>query len=171
MSINRNLRIKNEPENVDEWFAYNPLTGIITNKLQRGKALTGHPVGHLDPAGYLRIDFFGVRILCHRLAWRLHHGEWPRLWVDHINRNKSDNRVSNLRLADGHQNAQNRKVNASSRTGLKGVGVTSYGRYRAHIHENGRRKHLGVFDTAEEAHAAYVARAKIIFREFASSGF
>lgn len=88
--------------------------------------------------------------------------------VDHINGNGLDNRRDNLRIATPSQNAMNSKRHKDNRTGYKGVTYFRRDRnYRATIYINGKVTHIGYFDTAEEAHEAYNARAKQEYGEFA----
>jgi len=94
---------------------------------------------------------------------------WPPNVVDHTNLNGEDNRWTNLRLATYSQNAANSFARPSN-VPLKGVTLEKRtGRYFARIKINYQNIHLGTFDTAEEAHAAYVAAAQKYFGEFARS--
>lgn len=87
--------------------------------------------------------------LVHRVVWELHNGEIPSgMQIDHINRNKQDNRIENLRLATVVQNSWNvecKGYNYDKRSG----------KYLARIRIDGKRKNLGLFETAEEASEAY----------------
>lgn len=85
--------------------------------------------------------------------------------VDHINLNSLDNRRENLRLCQARENLCNRRAQSNSLTGFKGVSP-SRGRFQAMIQRDGRAIFLGRFDTAEEAHAAYVAAARELHGEF-----
>lgn len=102
------------------------------------------------------------RIRLHRLVVECPEG----LVVDHINGFGLDNRRCNLRVATHQQNLCNRGPTCRNQVGLKGVDIRR-GRYRAQIKVFGRKKHLGMFDTAEEAHAAYQAAARELHGEFA----
>lgn len=82
------------------------------------------------------------------------------LEVDHINGNGLDNRRQNLRLATKNQNQHNRRTNRSSASGIKGVHLRPSGGWSAYISKNGRRMHLGTYNTSEEAHAAYCEASK-----------
>ena len=89
--------------------------------------------------------------------------------VDHINRNKTDNRIENLRAATHQQQAANRTSVAKS--GYKGVyWYNPTKRWLASITVQGEAKHLGYYTTPEEAHAAYTKAAKEFFGEFATTG-
>ena len=89
--------------------------------------------------------------------------------IDHWDGNGINNRRSNLRLATGCQNCQNQKAKSCNRSGFKGIWLHSVnGNWVACITANRRRQHLGVFDTPEEASAAYIEAAKRLHGEFAS---
>lgn len=88
--------------------------------------------------------------------------------VDHINGNGLDNRISNLRVATDSQNACNRRTPTHNKSGFKGVWWHKrYQHWQASISVNGKRKHLGVFDTKEDAARAYNEAAKQHHGEFA----
>ncbi len=108
--------------------------------------------------GYLAIRVRGQRIGAHRLAWIHHYGCEPDGIVDHINGNTLDNRIVNLRVVDRVGHAVNRTASSQSRLGVKGVHFhRGANRFRAQFAHAGRRKHLGYFDTVEQAKAAYDA--------------
>ena len=115
---------------------------------------------------------FSNRYVCtsiHGKTVRLHRfivQPGPGMHVDHINGDSLDNRRANLRVCTRSQNLQNRRLNADSRTGIKGVGVLSTGRYRVRVQANGKRLHIGVFDTLEEAALARSTVAMEMHKEF-----
>src|SRR5690606_3787035 len=117
--------------------------------------------------GYLVVYAKGRLFRAHRLAWVLMTGDWPAHDIDHINRNRADNRWANLREATRGQNLRNAGTKRSSGTGLKGVGAQGE-RFAAYIRLNGKKRHLGVFDTAAEAHQEYCRVARQHFGEFAT---
>lgn len=107
--------------------------------------------------------------LAHRIVWVWVYGHNPHE-IDHINMNRDDNRIGNLRLVTRSQNKCNTRARSDNRVGLKGV----YKRddrdcWRASITLNGVRKDLGAFATPEQAHAAYCEAAKSVHGEFARS--
>ena len=107
--------------------------------------------------GYRRITVNGKQYRAHRLIWFMVHGKFPVNMLDHINGNKLDNRISNLREATHQENMQNKtKADSDSKTGFLGVYLHQK-KFLARIQvSKGRRKYLGRFDTPEEAHEAYL---------------
>jgi hypothetical protein len=100
---------------------YDPATGIFTRKTKRGGCPIGSKAGHTTKAGYVELNVAGTRIHAHRAAWLYVHGDMPKGEIDHINRIRSDNRLSNLRDVDHSTNALNvpmRKHNTSGHTGV-----------------------------------------------------
>jgi hypothetical protein len=126
----------------------------------------GAIAGSLDIQGYWRITIKGRHYQAHHLAWFYMEGNWCRTVIDHRDGDRSNNRWSNLRSATRSQSCANRGLNRNNTCGLKGV--TPYRQqWRASIHKNRRKYHLGNFPTPEEAHAAYVNAARNLFGEFA----
>lgn len=150
--------------------SYDPETGMFT----RLRPVPGGRVGLLklkphSVSGYVQIKIRGRNFSAHRLAWLLTYGVWPPSDIDHRNRNRSDNRLCNLRLATDSQNRANAKVGKHSRTAIKGVTYRSrYQKYQAYITRNGRTHSLGYFLTADEAAVAYARAAAELFGEFAA---
>ena len=130
----------------------------------------GRIAGCIDKRnGKHRIGIDGKFYVASRLAFFWITKRWPVKQMDHINGNCSDNRWSNLRQATSHQNNANRKK--LKRVLFKGIKwQKANSNYQASIQINYHRIHLGVFDTAEDAHAAYVEAAKRYFGEFARAG-
>lgn len=119
--------------------------------------------------GYRSIKIDQTVYYAHRLAWLWTHGEWPTGYLDHINLDRSDNRICNLRLATHSQNSFNRKLLSNNKSGFQGVcWIKSAKRWRASIRTNGRRINLGQFRTLEEASAAYRDAAETHFGDFAN---
>lgn len=132
---------------------YDPATGVFTWPDGRP---AGNPAG---TAGRLQITLNGVARYAHRLAWLYVHGVWPDGQIDHINGDKLDNRIANLRVLTNAENKQNqRRAYANNRTGRLGVSYDSRnGKWRARIMLDGRSKSLGYFPTPDAASAAYEA--------------
>ncbi len=146
-----------------ELVHYNPETGEFT-RLEKGRRPNGNgKTGSRSGKGYVALRVDSKRYLAHRLAWFYVHGEWPSE-LDHINLDKTDNRIANLRLATRALNNANTVPRGKS--GFKGV-VAAYGRWRAGLTFNGSFHYLGLYDTPEEAHAAYRVAAEKAFGSFA----
>ena len=131
----------------------------------RGLGRVGHPVTTKNSSGYLRVHFEGRDYLAHRLAIWFVTGEMPEINTDHINGVRDDNRFANLRCADYQQNNVNR-TRGRAKSPYRGVSPQG-AKWRAIIKVNKRARHLGTFDTAEQAHAAYCIAASADFGEFA----
>lgn len=151
-------------EAVSAILEYDPVTGVFTNRIARPpRAKKGERAGWLSADGYVRIRIDGQAFLAHRLAWLLMTGHWPAEEIDHIDGVRSNNVWSNLRDCSRAQNQGNRhRPNRNNRLGI--IGVRQVGRrFAATIRRlaDGRRVHLGYFDTATEAGAAYQAAARL----------
>jgi len=140
-----------------EHIEYNPDAGTFIAKTGgRAGWRVGEPIGTID-RGYLRIRLKNKYYAAHRIAWALINGPISEEdQVDHIDGDRSNNKISNLRLATHEQNCQNIGIPKHNSSGLKGVHWNSYAKkWRAQIKLNGKRKFLGDYKTKEEAHAAY----------------
>jgi hypothetical protein len=159
-------------------FDYDPDTGILRwreRPPEHFKSLharnawnakwAGNPVGTFLSNGYLHTSLSRRKFYVSRLIWKMHHGIDP-LFIDHADRDQTNNRVENLRSVTNRQNAQHsiKPVGCSGFTGV--YPVTRSSRYRAAIKDGPKMRHLGTFATAEEAHAVYRAAAKAAFGEF-----
>ncbi|MCI0598744.1 MAG: HNH endonuclease [Beijerinckiaceae bacterium] len=155
-------------ERLREVLAYDPDTGVFTWRVARGRQSAGPEAGSLDGRGYRQIRIDGRRYQAHRLAWLYMAGAWPKDEIDHVNMDCADNRFENLREATRSQNQANIRAQSNNTSGFKGVCWHKRDRrWEAKIMVCGRKKHLGYFDTPKAAHAAYVAAAKLHFKEFA----
>jgi hypothetical protein len=136
-----------------EKLNYDPITGIFTWKQGKYKNKpAGTIAGKLPDQGYVRINIDKKEYKAHRLAWLYMYGVFPPKHLDHINRNREDNSIANLRIADDSINSKNKTIYKNNSTGFHGV--TAHGsRWRARINVKGKKIHLGIFDTAEEAAA------------------
>lgn len=105
-----------------ELLTYDPSTGVFTRRVKTSnRATVGKKLGTTDSRGYHQIRVLGRLYLAHRLAWMYTYGEWPAGQVDHINRDKVDNRASNLRVVTHSENSQNTGLRSNNTSGHKGV--------------------------------------------------
>lgn len=152
-----------------EVLFYCPETGKFTwRKRVSIRIVVGSEAGSVTADGYIEIGLFGQRFQAHRLAWFYMTGEWPKGQIDHKNTNASDTRWDNLREASHGQNVQNSGVRNNNTSGFKGVSfVKDIGKWHARIMADRKLHLLGYFDTSEEAHEAYAAKAAQLHGEFA----
>lgn len=141
-----------------ERLNYDPATGVFTWKRSRGPKKAGSRAGSLAE-GYRIIEIDSQPYKEHRLAWFLTYGCWPAGHIDHINGQKDDNRMSNLRDVSASTNGQNqRRPPSHNTTGLMGVSWSEhFGKYIAQITVQGKKVHLGYFTDPSEAATAYLA--------------
>lgn len=148
-------------------WRYEPETGIFFWLTKpRHKRQIGDAAGYKVNCGYWILRLGGRYYLAHRVAWLLTTGKWPKNEIDHIDGNRSNNQIKNLREATHSQNMANRKVSARSKTGIKGVHPNGDG-YAACIRINNKSIHLGYFNNLEDGKAAYDLAAKRVHGEFA----
>lgn len=146
--------------------------GELRRRTTRGGEVAGKKAGTLKKDGYTSIYVCGKFFQAHRVVWLLTYGNWPQCAVDHINGNRSDNRVENLRLCSLSQNQWNKKAATSSSTGLKGVvHARCKTRFIAQIYIGGKPKYLGTFHTAKDAAHAYDKSCLQNFGDFARPNF
>ena len=161
---NGNLTWKHRPK---EAFKNKQAFGAWTRKY------AGRIAGCLT-RGYILVRIGNRLYRAHRIIWEMHHGPIPSgMVIDHVNKDRADNRLSNLRLATPLQNGANSKARKHNTTGLKGVmaACSSHNRvkkWRARIRHEGVTRYLGYFHTKEEAHCVYMAELEKLHGAFAS---
>lgn len=159
-----------------ECFSYNAETGLLIWKVRplshfkherAAKAwntrYAGTTAGSLNKSlGYMQVAIFDVKEYVHRIAFAMSSGEWPNGEVDHKDRNRQNNRLDNLRESAVLQNRRNASPHKNTASGFRGVSAKR-DKWQARI----RSKSVGVFDTPEEAAAAYNAAALEKYGDFA----
>lgn len=157
------------PEVLRQLLRYEPETGRMFWIARRGRAIPSGAEAFttVDPGGYRQGRVFGTNIQAHRIAWALAHGRWPSSYIDHINGDKLDNWIANLREATTSENNRNKSAQKNNTSGFKGVSWHSGKmKWRAQIAVYGKNSHMGYFDTPEEAHEAYSSASIRLHGEF-----
>jgi len=149
-----------------ELFEYDLEIGIFTNLCDRGRAIKGETAGWISDKGYVKTKIQGRHYYMHKLAWLYVYGIYPDE-IDHKDGNKSNNVITNLRLATRTQNCANadQPIGAS---GLRGAQLnSSKSKWQAMIQHGGQKYYLGKYDTKEEAAAVYRRAVEDMYGEFA----
>ena len=140
-------------ERLKEILSYNPETGEFIHLLSRGKGKKGRVAGSVHPTKeyrYIRIE--GKNYFSHRLAWFYVYGEWPQDQIDHIDGNRLNNRIENLRDVTNAENRRNTKRQSNNTSGVTGVRRRkNHRKWEARIKVNRRCIHLGYFNDMETA--------------------
>jgi hypothetical protein len=145
-------------ERLAQLFSYDPETGHFIRLPGGSYRPKGGDVAGCIKSDYVVIRVDGVLYRAHRLAFLYMTGAWPENEVDHLNGIKSDNRWKNLRDVTLAENRQNQiRARKNSKTGLLGAHFdTNRNQFKAEICISGKNRNLGYFDTAADAHAAYL---------------
>lgn len=110
-----------------------------------------------DTYGYKFGAIFGKTYRAHRVIWALTFGDWPNGQIDHINGNRSDNRIENLRVVSNAENQRNSKIRSTNTSGAAGVSWNKQrAKWQARITVDCKRMHLGYFDSLDEAKTARI---------------
>ena len=141
-----------------ELFDYDPLTGVLTRRAYLRGHKVGEVVGGVNSDGYRRVYTGKRSYLVHRVAWLMAHNAWPTNTIDHINGDKLDNRLANLRDVSRQENKENmRGPRADNQSGFLGVYWHKHvQKFQTSIRTSGKLIHLGYYTTPEEAHQAYL---------------
>lgn len=176
------------PEMLRQLLRYEPETGKLFWKergiewFKDGSKSAAHNCAvwnsrYADQEAMIAISSNGYRVgaimdhkyLAHRIIMAMQFGEWPTQEVDHINRDKLDNRLQNLRLASRSENARNTRAHNDSASGLKGVmWHPSRSKWRAKIMVHGKAVCLGLFATRHQAFDAYCRASAELHGDFGS---
>ena len=148
-----------------EVFGYN-LDGSLfwKTKAGNGRIAVGTLAGYSTTCGGRKVMYQKKAYWVHHIVWLIHRGSLPNQFVDHINGNRSDNRIENLRLCNQSENMQNRSLSGIGASRLLGAHKRRGGKWEAAITLQGKKQWLGIFATAEQAHAAYLFAKKSIHK-------
>ena len=151
--------------NIKDYLDYNSVTGDFTwKKTTTNRIKVGDLAGSLNKtSGYIELRFKGKHYYGHRLAWEFVHGIVPK-FIDHVNQNRADNSIFNLREVSRLNNNKNCRVSKNNSSGTPGISQLPTGKWRAVITVNYKQKHLGVFtDIVDAIQARTDAKLKYNF--------
>lgn len=153
-------------EELKQRLSYDAATGTVRWTITYSShAIKGKEAGCVNAAGYKVIRINKKLHLAHRIAWAIEHGAWPENEIDHINGDRLDNRLVNLRQATHAENSCNTKMQSNNTSGFKGVHRHKNG-WRAVIKSGGRTRCLGVHVSKEAAAKAYAKAASLYHGNF-----
>lgn len=154
------------PKRVRELFDYFPTTGILSwkeNTYAYLRQKDGH-AGTFNGKGYRIVKVDGKWYMVHRIIWFMVNGSWPIDQLDHINRDKLNNRIENLREVDNSTNCHNQGMRLNNSSGFQGICRTDSGKWKTAIDVYGRI-HLGTFVCLGHAIQAYTSAKNSILPE------
>ena len=145
---------------VEQHYRYDPNTGKLYHKVKNSiRVNTGDEVGWINHNNYRYATLKYVKLAVHRIIWRIYYGSWPNYQLDHINGNKLDNRICNLREVTPRENCQNKKIHRSGKiVGSK----KAKNKFISTLKVNNKQFHLGYFESEIEAHQHYLKACEVI---------
>lgn len=147
-------------------ITYDPHTGELRRRVRSGKAAAGALCNTVNWKGYIEFPVNNVLVRAHRLAFFIVNGRWPIDQIDHIDGNKQNNSLANLREVDNRTNCENKKSrNKNNTSGFPGV-VSRGKKWEARIGCSGKLLYLGLFETPQLAHAAYIESKKQLHKGY-----
>jgi hypothetical protein len=151
-------------ERLNQLLNYDPETGIFRWKIfRRWSAKVGDIAGFISSKGYRKISVDGVDFSAHRLAWKMFYNEEPNFQIDHIDRNKDNNKINNLRLVTNQENQRNVDLQKNNKSGFKGVYFNKkQQKWIARIGFNYKKINLGTFETPTDAYNAFIEAEKAL---------
>lgn len=130
----------------------------------------GSIAGGVSNKGYLQVNIGGVKYMAHRLALAIHNGFDSGMEIDHIDGDKRNNSIDNLRESDRSENNMNQVLRSDNKSGIKGVDRRESGRYRAQIQHRGVKVYLGNFESERDAENAVMNARRKFHGEFYCDG-
>ena len=143
---------------VRELFDYRDDGNLIWKVSNSNRAKIGHVAGTSYSNAYNQVSVDNAPYYTHRIIWLWHHGYLPEYDIDHINKDKCDNRIENLRETTRLCNLRNAKDHKNNKSGVKGVyRHKSWGKWQARIGLHRKAHSLGEYDSFDEAVLARLA--------------
>lgn len=150
-----------------ELLNYNQNTGIFTWIVNKNRAHIGDIAGCSNSKGYIYIQINGYNFRAHRLAWLYVYGKFPDYEIDHIDRDRKNNRISNLRDINHNQNMQNTKIYSSNKSGYRGVSWNkTQCKWKVTVRYKQKHYHGGVFVNIDDAIESVKCLREKLFTHF-----
>ena len=144
--------------------------GNLYRKISLGRTKAGDKVGFVNDKGYVAVNIDKECIALHRIIWMIQYGQMPTL-IDHIDGNRQNNRIENLRLADRCGNAQNKRMHRNNTSGVKGVyWHKKANKWKAQIACKNKHYNLGLYDALSEADEVVSLAREMLHGTFANHG-
>lgn len=146
-------------------------SGLLYRKTRQSNNMAGTMAGSLNKQGYMRVGIDGRQEYVHRVLWAMYYGIPSNKTIDHIDTNRSNNKITNLREATQSQQCHNMNTPKHNTSGVKGVSFCKLtGKYRAELKVNKIRVFDKKFNTIEEAREALVEARKEFHGDFTNNG-
>ena len=149
-------------EIIEKYFYYCYESGNFIWKVNRGNGRKNSPAGNLRSDGYLRIQLFGKNYYAHVLVWVYFYGKFSDFDIDHIDGNRANNKIQNLREATRNQNCQNQKKQNKNKKIKLGVTLKDNKYFVARIRKDGVLYNIGSYKTEDDAYKAYLKKKREI---------
>lgn len=146
-------------------FLYNEETGNLHWRKKSSQMMPGSVAGSVSVRGYVTIRFNKKVYPAHRIVWLIHHGEWPKSDIDHINRLKTDNRIENLREASKSENQRNHSLSKRNTSGYKNV-IRSHDLWEVVLTINGNKTRFGSYADIELADLVAIGAREKYYGDF-----
>lgn len=144
-------------QHLSQSFTYCQDTGVLIRNSN------GNHMNGTDAYGYIQLGYKKKMYKAHRVIWAIVNGEFPKGYIDHINGNRTDNRIKNLRVVTHQQNIHNQqKINKKNKSGYTGVCWNKKSaKWQSCISVNRKTIYLGVFEDPKVAHQVYLKAKRI----------
>lgn len=159
-------------EHVNELLEYEPETGVLRwIKSPNKRVAIGSKAGSISSFGYIKLKIDKKEYFAHRIAWLLYYKEWPSGQIDHIDNNRKNNAISNLRDCTASQNQRNQKRRKSNSTGIKGVyWDANLNKWKVQVRGDGRIQYGGHYKSIQAAELAAIELRNRLHGEYANHG-
>lgn len=151
-------------ERLKQLLHYEPESGVFTWRVKKCRAEAGSVAGTPHNAGYTTLKIDGVKYLRHRCVWLYEYGRWPVEEIDHMDGNRGNDRLSNLRECTSSENKQNLAERTRRKAGTLLGAILTRGRWKAQIRSQGVVHCIGHYDTEDQAHHAYLLAKRQIHK-------